>query len=867
MNTLVVYYWLATNAIPKAKLLIYREWYNMYMQNVRRLYNFFQPDKYQLNLTIDRLGRRFRGTVHIHGNKTLASQPVILHAKDLNIKAIIVNGQTTDFVHVGSDELVVKSEGSGEQTIVIEFDGHITDSLYGLYPCYYEHEGVKKELLMTQFESHYARELLPCIDEPEAKAVFEVTLTTEKGVTVLGNMPIASQSFVDETMRTVFEPTPQMSTYLLAFVIGELQKKSATTHNGVEVNVYATLAQPLEGLDFALEAAVGSIDFFDSYFDTPYPLKKLDHVAVPDFSSGAMENWGLVTYRELALITDKNSSVSMKQYVATVIAHETSHQWFGNLVTMKWWDELWLNESFATIMEYIAVDSMYPQWHIWDSFATHEAFSALRRDQLSGVQPVQCSVNHPDEITTLFDPAIVYAKGGRLLNMLRTYIGENSWRIGLKKYFQAHAYSNTTGSDLWQALGEASNQDVAKFMDTWLSQPGFPVVEVKSLQNGYKLAQRHFVLGGEASSTLWPIPLHAYDDLFPQMLNEPNVDVSSPRQVPFLNVDNTSHFITKYDDEAFANINKMNTQQKLAPIDRLAFLHETMLLARANELSTDKLIPLLLTYANERYEAVWDIIASTINDLKRFVEQDETAESNLKKIVIRLAGPLYDELGYTDKETDSEQTIKLRATIIGLLSYADHSEVTARCLEAFRATGDVEKLPSEIRAIVFVVAAKNGDQNDFTRLLEAYDATANAELQTDLTAGLTATRSEANISTILSRMLNTKLVRPQDTNRWFAYMIRSRYAREATWSWMMNNWTWIEQTFAGDKSYDSFPLYSAGAFSTQEWYARYHSFFMPLSNVVALHRTIEIGLTDIKSRAEWIQRDQEKVFTALAANV
>src|SRR5690606_2848949 len=251
--------------------------------------------------------------------------------------------------------------------------------------------------------------------------------------------------------------------------------------------------QPAASLDFALDIATRTIDFFENYFDTPYPLPKSDHVALPDFSSGAMENWGLVTYREIALLDDPTTtSVSSKHYIATVIAHQLSHQWFGNLLTMKWWNNLWLNESFAALMEYIAVDALHPEWNVWLDFATMESIMALRRDSLDGVQAVQVDVNHPDEISTLFDGAIVYAKGARLLRMLQHYIGHEAFQAGLKAYFATYKYGNTEGDDLWNALAGASGKDIAGFMNTWISQSGYPVVQVSQNGNDVALTQQQF---------------------------------------------------------------------------------------------------------------------------------------------------------------------------------------------------------------------------------------------------------------------------------------------------------------------------------------------------------------------------------------
>lgn len=834
------------------------------MQTVPRLYNTFQPDEYRLHLNLNRPERTFRGTVNIHGSLS-EDAPLTVHSKDLVILSVSLNGEPINSYKYDGDLLEIDAEAkAGEQQLSIEYEGTITDAMHGLYPCYFEVDGEKKELLATQFESHHAREVFPCIDEPEAKAVFTLTLETEANVSVLGNMPVQTSTDDGDRTTTVFEPTPKMSTYLLAFVVGELHKQSATTKSGVKVSVWATKAQPLDSLDFPLEVAVKTIDFFDDYFGVRYPLPKADHVALPDFSSGAMENWGLITYREIALLVDKQSSVSMREYVATVIAHETSHQWFGNLVTMKWWDDLWLNESFATIMEYVAIDALYPGWNAWNTFASQETLSALRRDQLAGVQAVKSEVNHPDEISTLFDPSIVYAKGGRLLKMLRAYIGEAAFRDGLRAYFNAFAYQNTVGSDLWQAFSTASGKDIGAFMEKWLSQSGFPVVTVTTTPDGYELSQQRMIIGADADDSTWTVPLFAHDSAFPEQLSEASVRFEAKAELPLLNHGNEAHFVAAYDEPSWSLILDALRADKLDIIDRLALLHETSLLAKSGHVQTSILIPLLANYTSETAEPVWNIVSMIIGDLKRFVEEDESSEIALKALVKRLALPLYEKLGFEQLSDESEQDTKLRATIVGLLSYSEHQPVIDAGLTAFHETADLVTLPSELRAIVIGIAARYGSDDDFERLLTAHQTTSNAELRDDLTSGLCSTKNRQHAVRLIERLTDSESVKHQDVFRWYVYLLRNRYARDETWRWMTTHWDWIEKNFKGDKSYDDFARYSAGVLATRQWLDAFNAFFTPLEDQTALKRAITVGRTEISTRAAWLERDVANVRATLA---
>lgn len=843
-------------------LLVYSFGTIEYMQPVNRLITHFVPENYQLSLELRRASREFEGTVTITGTSPTDSNHISLHAKDLTVSSVTVDGREAPYSHGDHDELRITHPGvtQGDHVVVVAFSGVITDSMHGLYPCYYEHNGEKKELLATQFESHHAREVFPCIDEPEAKATFDLTLTTETGITVLGNQPVEWQRVENDKLVTSFQTTPRMSTYLLAWVTGELHHKTARTSSGVEVSVYATPAQRPEALDFALEHSVKSIEFFDAYFDTPYPLAKCDQVALPDFSSGAMENWGLVTYRETALLADPaTTTVASKHYIATVISHELSHQWFGNLVTMKWWNNLWLNESFATLMEYIAVDAIHPEWNVWLDFSSNESIMALRRDAIDGVQAVQVDVDHPDEISSLFDGAIVYAKGARLMRMLQEYIGHDAFRAGLASYFKEFAYSNTEADDLWRHLSEASGQNIAHLMNSWISQSGYPVVRVTP--DG--LSQKQFFIGPhEESDKLWPIPLGAESsEDMPALLEtrELHLPIADDER---LNIKDASHFITHYSPDHLGRL-----MAKLATFDeigRLQLLHEQTLLARGEVVSSAELIPLLQAYQEETAQSVWDIMAIALKELRKFVETDDAAEAKLRAFSAQLARPQFERLGWNIQPGENESDTKLRSLIIGLMLYGEDPAVEARCQELF-ATG-IESIDPELRHLVIGAAVKHStDDAVVADLFAHYKSTTSADLRDDICAGLTSARKIEHIHQILETITDGTVVRRQDVFRWFAYLIRSRYAREATWQWMTSHWDWIEESFAGDKSYDYFPQYAANGLTTQDQLEAYKSFFEPKRRIPALTRAINLGITEIEARVALIEKDKAAVISALKA--
>ena len=833
------------------------------MTKVPRLLDTFTPNHYNLTLDLTRAEEKeFSGTVIISGESTRES--ISLHSKGLIIQSATIDNQPADVSFGEFDELKLSQPNleNGNHTIHINFSGTITDAMHGLYPCYFTHDGIKKQLFATQFESHHAREVFPCVDEPAAKAEYDLTLVTRTGITVLGNMPVKFQEENSDSLTTTFEKTPRMSSYLLAFVIGELHKKTARTKSGVEVNVWATPAQNENTLDFALNIATRSIDFYDEYFGVKYPLPKSDHVALPDFSSGAMENWGLITYRESCLLADPElTPESSRRFIATVIAHELSHQWFGNLVTMNWWNDLWLNESFANMMEYVAIDTLHPEWRMWEDFATNEVTAALRRDSLDGVQSVQADVNHPDEISTLFDPAIVYAKGGRLLVMVRKLIGEEAFRAGLKSYFEKFEYKNTVGNDLWQELESASGQPIVNLMNAWISQPGLPVVSVSSSRNTATLSQKRFFIGEhQPSDALWPIPLFANQPLDVKILDQKETTVSIEKPLQ-LNCGLSAHFVTKYDE--FTREYLLKNITELPTLDKICILQDATILARAGFENSASLLSLALSLKTETNEKVFGMAAGALTELRKFVDDNDAARDSLKRISGEFARATFEELGWDEKAGESDDDRERRTTALSLMMYSEDKEVLNEAKTRFD-NNKLEDLPTEIRALIISANVRHFETPEMIEdLFAAYKNTPSNDLQNDIAIGLTSTKNPETAEKILANIKDSNVIRPQDASRWFVYLIRTRENRQIAWNWLKENWAWVEDTFGEDKSYDDFIRYAATALLTTDELNDFRQFFEPMMSVPALTRTIKLGITEIFARVELIKRDKEAVIFSL----
>jgi aminopeptidase N len=855
-------------------------------KSVARLFESFQPESYAIELAVDKEAMTFKGTLKIIGKKVgRPSKRLTFHQNGLTItdawvtkldkkgdQKVEINRinhqRSLDEVRLHSDSLFYP----GKYWVTIDFTGKVSTGMTGIYLCKFKHDGQDKTLVATQFESHFARKAFPCIDEPEAKATFELALTTEPGQTVLSNTPVRNAIDDEGKVITFFEVTPRMSTYLLAFAYGELGYTEAISKHGVVVRSYAT-PDNVPHTAFSAEFGAQTLDFFSDYFQTPYPLAKLDMVALPDFEAGAMENWGLVTYREVALLYDqKTAPIESKQYVAMVVAHELSHQWFGDLVTMKWWNDLWLNESFADMMEYRAVDETYPEWHIWEHFVSAEGGSARRRDALADVQSIHTDVHHPDEISTLFDPSIVYAKGGTVLHMLMSYVGEADFQAGLQAYFKKHAYGNTVADDLWDALAAASGKDIAGFMHDWLYRPGYPLVNV-SWQPGsdnVELSQRRFFSDPASQTDIsepWQVPIAANRAVEPLLLatETGKAKISDTSEEPLLlNHEGRSYFLPRYaNPDHLTAITTAVMNDQVSTIDRGLLLDNYTMLQRGGESSLTDLLALLPAYAHETSDSVWGAIAVAIGEARKLTEGDEASETKLDAMVRDLIMPTVQRLGWGDAPNDDAQTLRLRGLALSLAAGAKEPSVLEAATNLFKKLDKPADVPATVRSVVYFVGVRYGDDQDFAKMLALHRNSLSADERDELVGGLTAAKQPQQYQQLID-LLTGDLVRRQDLMHWFVYLLRNRYSRIATWEWLTSHWDWIEKEFASDKSYGYFMRYCGGVFSHQSELDNYNAFFEPKKSVVALTRDIALGSQEIASRVAWRTRNEADVTDWLA---
>jgi aminopeptidase N len=841
-------------------------------KKVTRLFEQFQPDNYQLQLNIDDEAMTFSGTVTIRGKKTgRPAQRLAFHQKELkiteahltkhdkkgdqDIKVTRINNQKSfDEVRLHTEEMLYP----GNYTVIMVFEGKITRPMNGIYPCVFTHDGQEKKLIATQFESHHAREAFPCIDEPEAKATFDLALTTPEAnsKTVIANTPVRSSITENGMVGTIFETTPKMSTYLLAFVYGDMDYLEAKTKDGVVVRTYAT-PDNIKHTQFALDCAVKTLEFYNEYFDIPYPLAKCDFIALPDFASGAMENWGCITFREQALIVDpKNTSLSLKQYVANVVAHELTHQWFGNLVTMRWWTDLWLNESFASWMSWLAVDHLFPDWKVWTQFIVDEQGYALKLDALEHTHPIEVEVRHPDEIRTIFD-AISYEKGASALLMLHHYLGDEAFRDGLRLYLKQHSYGNTDTVDLWAALEEVSKKPVTKFMSAWTSQSGYPIIHADISAGTLKQERFYLNPAAKKEAATWPTPLLSNPAIDLETLEKAEQKLPStlPQNV-VLNHDRTGFFRVIYDSQHLESLADAVKAGKLNELDRLGLLGDAFEAAKAGYGSSVDALKLLKAYADEDSAVVWDIISGGIGSIRVVMDDDEIRKT-LKPFVRELVAKQVKRLGWVERDSDSHFDLLLRPTILGLSSYGEDPETVKEALRQFNDMKQPEDVHPDLRGIVYGTTARKGGAKEFDKMLAMHNASTNSEERVTLSAALTGFEQPELIQKALAT-ITTKDVRLQDAPYWIAYSFMNRHAKQATWEWLKANWQWLQDNIGSDLSFYRMPIYAGRSWSDTSFLPEFKAFFESHMST-AFERPVKQAIETIEWQAAWKQRDLDAI--------
>ncbi|MEO5635175.1 MAG: M1 family metallopeptidase [Candidatus Paceibacterota bacterium] len=825
------------------------------IKNVRLTKNVV-PIKYDITLRPDLKNFTFVGFETVELNLLENTKSLTLHAKDLEI-------ETAD-VAVGKEKLFAskisydaKSEtatfvfpkniSKGKVKLTLVFKGILNDKMRGFYRSKYNTKGKDYHMATTQFEATDARRAFPCFDEPTHKAVFHVSLVIPKGKTAISNTLPVSVLEHDKGFEIVkFAPTPKMSTYLLAFIVGDfeyLEKKTKNgTKDGIRVRVYTTPGKKHQA-KFALDCAVKTLEFYENYFAIKYPLPVLDMIAIPDFASGAMENWGAITYRESALLVDEeHSSASNKQWVALVVAHELAHQWFGNLVTMEWWTHLWLNEGFASYIEYLAVDKLFPKWDIWTQFSTNDLGVALRLDALATTHPIEVEVHHPDEIGEIFDE-VSYSKGASVIRMLASYLGETNFRDGLRYYLKRHSYKNTETVHLWQAFEKVSKKPVTKMMHNWTSLPGYPVVKAQIKNNKLVTTQSRFFASPISrkkfkGNTKWQIPISFKNNK--------------------VNFGETGFYRTAYSKELLEKLRIPVQNKTLSSRDRLGIIRDLFALAEAGIIPTTDALDFLPNYTNEDNYSVWLEIAMGVGRLEQLLaKESEKTKKELNHLILSLFSPIFAKIGWEKKENEEHSVTLLRSLTIARLGKSGEKNIIKEARKRFEGIKRGKHVSPDLRGAIYATVATNGEMKEYETFLQMYKKETLHEEKNRLGNAL-GDFTDPKILKLTAEFAMSPTVRIQDTVSILSGVGMNPKGRDIWWKFITKNWkTFVERYGQGGLTLGR-AIKAIGS-SAEEKHLRVLKKFFATHDAPGAKRSIDQVIEKLEGNILWLERDKHLI--------
>ncbi len=768
-----------------------------------------------------------------------------------------------------NNKLVINSSSKFEKEenakLRIEFEGKIADDLKGIYASkYLSNSGKEEKLISTQFEPTDARNAFPCIDEPNYKAKFNLTLIIHSNLTAISNMPIEKTKNLNEKETEIkFQETPIMSTYLLFFAIGKIKSKQLKTNNNTLIRVWATNEQE-KFSDFALKTSEKLLDYFESYFGTKYPLPKLDHIAIPDFAAGAMENWGCISYRETALLVDpEKSSIQTKQLVAAIIAHEMAHMWFGDLVTMDWWNDLWLNESFASWMGDKAISNLYPEWDVWTKFLLDDTNRAFELDALDSSHPIEQEVKNPDEIGQLFD-AISYSKGASLIRMLENYIGEEKFKKGIQQYIVKHQYKNTITNDLWNALSKSSNKDIKTLMEQWTTKSGFPLILVSEENDKIKISQEKFSYNPENNDqSEWIVPIK-YNSLtnntksIQTHLLETKEDFIQNKNITIMNTDSSGFYKTSYSNELFTKISNLlaDNINNFSNEERLGLISDYYTLLKSSKINPSKYLDLIKTLNKENNPYIWKYICGSLKSI-----DSKLYNTDLYSKYYSFASEIFNnisiDLEWNLDKTPSETDQIMIATLIDSACYFGIEDLKNRSSQIFKDisfNSNDEIHPNLKRPLLFSIAY-NGENNDFDKIWELYLNSNSQEEKSLFLSSLTQFKNIDKIKFLLNQV-TTKNIRKHDIASVLIGVANNNLAFPTAWEYLKQNWSKI-LNISGDGFQLNYIVSLPSYFQSKDRYEEVENYYSE-NPVDAASMSMNQTLEKIQNNIFWIDFNLKK---------
>jgi aminopeptidase 2 len=892
-----------------------------------------KPSHYNVTLVPGLESFKFTGQVSITIHVSQATKTIVLNQNDLTINGsslvcMRAKGGLDQVAHWEADatthryfqkptKTTLEKElltfeyqhevPEGVYILHVEFQGNHNDEMVGFYRSSFEADGQKKHMVVTQFEATDCRRCFPCWDEPNMKATFDCTLVVEPQYTALANMGVKSESELEingKVFKSIsYETTPVMSTYLVAFAVGEYDYVEAFAKpkigEPIRCRVYTLKGQTRLG-EFALDVGIRTLEFFTEYFGIPYALSKCDQLAVPDFAAGAMENWGLITYREEALLFDpKTSSANSREQICQTVCHELAHQWFGNLVTMDWWDELWLNEGFATAIGNLATDRLFPDWNIFNRFVQDDLGYALTVDGQRSSHPIQVEVSSGSEINQIFD-GISYSKGASVIRMLESFLGTEKFRLGVSAYLKKHQFSNATTIDLWKALQESSGVDVVTLMNDWVLEMGYPVLQVteeafdeSKNELTLTLKQSRYLNSGDVTAeddkVTWFVPIQVLTEkgITAHTLTEKEGKLNfafekdgfyklNAKATGFYRVNYTVEQLTRLGQHLAKNIKQFSVQ------DRLSLILDVFACAESGAGPTIAALELIKAFKDEDEFTVLEMLTTQLDKIQAVWYKDTKTSAAISQLLVSILKDRVATLGFDYHESDSYAVEQLRTLVIKKLALNRHAETISQLLarlEEFLAGKD-HRLNPNLRQVAFVSLLRTTENPvvDLERILQVY---LKSEVLDDRMAALGSLGAINDIELVKKVLneysMNADIVKSQD----FIYPIVSavRYnphksqVLDLAAQWVQEHWDAIHAKLAsslgllgsvvkvsfsaavGQEYIDRLEAWSNGAGLSPEAKQKLEK------QLLDCKRPLAQTLETMKVRTVWFEREKDTLFT------
>ncbi|XP_048877196.1 endoplasmic reticulum aminopeptidase 1b isoform X3 [Brienomyrus brachyistius] len=888
-----------------------------------RLPETIRPLHYDLRIHPNLTSLDFTGTVEIHLEVLHNTDSIILHSKNLQIsKAVLLESdkhhplkvlELPSFEQVALVTDALRITSGRRYRVRMDFAANLSDSFHGFYKSTYRtRQGEVRSLAATQFEPTHARAAFPCFDEPAFKANFSIRIIREAKHISLSNMPkVKTVELPGGLLEDHFDVSVKMSTYLVAFIVSDFLSISGTSQHGVKISVYA-VPDKINQTEYALNAAIKLLDFYDDYFGIPYPLPKQDLAAIPDFQSGAMENWGLTTYRESGLLFDpQKSSASEKLGITMVIAHELAHQWFGNLVTMHWWNDLWLNEGFAKFMEFVSVNITNPELQVEDYFLS-KCFEAMEVDALSSSHPVSTPVEDPTEIQEMFDD-VSYDKGACILNMLRDFLTPEAFKTGIVRYLRRYSYQNTVNAHLWESLTNFCSSDeadeerltggencsgkrrhtgaskwymedelnVREMMDTWTLQEGFPVVTVEVRGREVRLSQERYLKSKEPSQTsgfLWQIPLTyvtSTSNTVHRFLLKTKTDVLYlPEEVEWIkfNVDMSGYYIVHYESSGWDALISLlrHNHTALSSNDRASLINNIFQLVSIGKVPLDKALDLSLYLSKEtEIMPVTQGLGELVPLYKLMEKRDmEDLENQMKGYIVRLFRDLIDRQSWSDEGTVSQRM--LRSYLLLFACVRGHPPCTRTATEFFskwRESNGTISLPSDVSLAVYAVGARTDEGWDF--LFEKYRQSLFPSVKSQIKTALSISPLPHKLQWIMGQGLAGDVLKTQDLPNLLVSVSKNPKGYKHAWDFLRTNWETLVKKFELGSPTIAFMVTGVtNQYSTREMLEEVRGFFGMLQRESGSGlRCIQQALESIEENIRWMDKNLPLLSAWLDRNI